>query len=77
MSIRVDSLHTEKPPGLAAAFGFVDFLLLVLVEDLEVGAPAEEFFGGEGGANGGQTEAQLFGDAELEHEPVVFAQFGG
>ena len=77
MSIRVDSLHTEKPSGLAAAFGFVDFLLLVLVEDLEVGAPPKKLFGGKGGANRGQAEAQLFGDAELEHEPVVFAQFGG
>jgi hypothetical protein len=71
------SLHNKKAVGLAAAFGFVDFLLLVLVQDAEVGAPAQELFGGEGGANCGKTQAQLLGDAKLEHEPVVFTQFGG
>ena len=35
------SLRCKKAAGLAAAFGLLDFLLLVFVQDLEVGAPAE------------------------------------
>jgi hypothetical protein len=49
---------------------------LVLVEDLEVGAPAEQFFGGHRGPNFAQAHAQLFGDAELQQQPVVLAEFG-
>ena len=35
--------------------GFLHFFLLVLVEDFEVGAPADEFLGGHGGADFGQA----------------------
>jgi hypothetical protein len=73
----IHSLRTKKPPGLAAASGFVEFLLLVLVEDLEVGAPAKEFFGGHHAAHLAEAEAEFFGDAELEHEPVVLAKLLG
>ena len=51
-------------------------LFLVLVEDAKIGAPAQEFFGGHGGPNGGKSEAQFLGDAKLEHEPAIFPQFG-
>jgi hypothetical protein len=71
------SLRDKKAAGLAAAFGLFDFLLLVLVQDLEVGAPAKEFFGGHCGADLLQAESQLLGDAELEHEPVVLAKLLG
>jgi len=43
--------------SLTATAGFFHFFFLVLVEDLEVSAPAEEFFGGHGGADLGQTHA--------------------
>jgi len=72
------SVYTaKKPPGLAAAFGFVDFLLLVLVEDLEVGAPAEGLLGGHRGADLLEGKAEFFGDAELEQKPVVLSEVGG
>jgi len=50
---------------------------LVLVQDAEIGAPAKEFFGGHRRSDFGKAEAQLFGDAELEHEPVVLAKLLG
>jgi hypothetical protein len=74
MSIRVNSLHTKKPSGLAAAFGFVDFLLLVLVEDLEVGAPDQQLFWCYGVLELRQAHAQFLGYPKLEHEPVVLTQ---
>jgi hypothetical protein len=49
---------------------------LVLVEDLEVGAPAEQFFGGHGGPNFTQAHAQFLGNAKLQQQPVVLAEFG-
>jgi hypothetical protein len=43
---RKNSLRRKKAAGLAAAFGLFHCLFLVFVQDLEVGAPAEKFFGG-------------------------------
>lgn len=48
-------------------------LSVVLVKDLEVGAPAENFLGGHGGADLVQTHAKFLGYAELQKEPVVLA----
>ena len=49
---------------------------MVLVKDLEVGAPAEDLLGGHGGADFVQTFAEFLGNAELQKEPVVLAYFG-
>ena len=65
----------SRHPKLSPTPGFLHLFLLVLVEDLEIGAPANEFLGGHRGADFGQAHAQLFGNAKLEHEPVVFAKF--
>lgn len=70
------SLRRKKPPWLAAAFGFLDLLFLVFVQDLEVGAPADGLFGGHGGADLVESLAEFLGNPELEEEPVVFAEFG-
>jgi len=51
--------------------------LLVLVQDLEVGAPAKGLFGGHRGADLLEGKAEFFGDAELEQKPVVFSEVGG
>jgi len=51
--------------------------LLILVQDLEVSAPAKEFFGGHHAADLTQAQAKFFGDAELEQEPVVLAKLLG
>ena len=69
------TLRTPNLFSLTTAASFLHLFLLVLVEDLEVGAPADEFLGGHGGADFGQAHAQFFGDAKLEHEPVVFPKF--
>jgi len=73
----MSSLRDKKAAGLTAAFGLLKLLLLVLVQDLEVGAPAKEFFGGHCAADLAEAKSQLLGDAELEHEPVVLAKLLG
>ena len=47
----------SRHPKLSPTPGFLHLFFLVLVEDLEVGAPADEFFGGHCGADFGQTHA--------------------
>jgi len=49
-------------------------LFLVLVQDLEVGAPGNQFLGRHGGADFRQAHAQFLGNAKLKHEPVVLAK---
>ena len=70
------SLRDKKAAGLAAAFGLLHLLSLVFVQDLEVGAPAEDFLGRHRGTDLVQTFAEFLGDAELQQEPVVLAYFG-
>ena len=65
----------SRHPKLSPTPSFFHLFFLVLIEDLKVGAPADEFLGGHCGADFGQAHAQFFGNAKLEHEPVVFAKF--
>lgn len=62
------SRHQKSTPPA----GFFHLFFLVFVDNLEISAPADQFFGGHGGADCGQTHAQFFGYAKLKHEPVVF-----
>lgn len=67
-------VHSRRKKSTPSA-GLLHLLFLVFVNYLEVSAPAEQFLDGHRGADFGQTHAQFLGNAELKHEPVVFAKF--
>jgi len=73
---RSEQSNHIKNRRLAAAFGFVDLLLLVLVEDLEVSAPAQQFFDCHSRPNFTKGKPQFFGYAKLKQQPTVFAKLG-
>lgn len=59
---------------LSTPFGLFYGSLLLVIEDAEVAAPADQFFRRHLGAKRRKGDAEFLGDAELELEPVVFGQ---
>jgi hypothetical protein len=55
----------------AAALGFAQRFLLLLVQVAEVQRPQQEFFFGDFVPEAGEGVTQLFGDTEAEEEPAV------
>jgi hypothetical protein len=69
------SLPNKKPPWLVAAFCILDSFFLILVKDLEIGAPAEHLLRSHL-PNLRKGHAKFFSNAKLEKKPVVLTQFG-
>lgn len=68
---------TTSVPCLSTPLSFVDFLLLVFVQNLKVGAPQKKFFGGYRVFELRKAHTQFLGHTKLKHEPIIFTQLAG
>lgn len=59
---------------LSASACFLQLGLLLVVEHTEIAAPTDHLFRCHFRPQGGQGDAELLSDAELEQQPVVLGQ---